>query len=181
MTISTATFAGGCFWCLEAAFNSLNGVKNALSGYTGGFTDAPSYEDICTGTSGHAEAVQIEFDDQQISYQALLNLFFSLHNPTQLNRQGHDIGSQYRSAIFYHNQQQKKQAEDFIEQLTDAKVYSDTIKTTLDNLTVFYPAEDYHQGYYVKNPAQGYCAMVITPKMIKFKEQYQAQLKSSVS
>lgn len=177
MAISTATFAGGCFWCIEAAFNSLIGVKNAVSGYCGGTSEDPTYQDICSGFTGHAEAVQITFDDTRISYQTLLTMFFSLHDATQLNRQGHDIGSQYRSAIFYHNPQQKLQAQAFIQALSEADVYSDTIKTAISELTTFYPAEDKHQAYYLKNPEQAYCAMVITPKFLKFKQQYQAQLK----
>jgi peptide-methionine (S)-S-oxide reductase len=177
MAISTATFAGGCFWCIEAAFNSLLGVQRCVSGYTGGVTPSPSYQDVCSGTTGHAEAVQIQFDDTKISYQMLLTVFFSLHDATQLNRQGNDIGSQYRSAIFYHNPQQKSQAEAFIKELSEAGIYKDTIKTTISKLTTFYRAEDYHQGYYLKNPNQGYCTMVITPKFLKFKQQYQKQLK----
>ncbi len=177
MGISTATFAGGCFWCIEAAFNSLNGVKSAVSGYTGGVTESPSYQEVCSGSSGHAEAVQIQFDDQVISYQTLLMVFFSLHDATQLNRQGNDIGSQYRSAIFYHSAEQKAQAQAFINKLADENVYDDTIKTELNPAGTFYQAEDYHQGYYLKNPEQGYCAMVITPKFLKFKQRYQAQLK----
>jgi len=171
MAISTATFAGGCFWCIEAAFNSLIGVHSAVSGYCGGTSEDPSYQDVCSGATGHAEAVQITFDDTQINYQTLLTIFFSLHDATQLNRQGHDIGSQYRSAIFYHNLQQKLLAEAFITALTDAHVYQDTIKTDITELTTFYPAEDYHQAYYLKNPQQTYCAMMITPKFLKFKQQ----------
>ena len=178
MGISTATFAGGCFWCIEAAFNALIGVKSAVSGYAGGVTKSPTYQDVCSGKTGHAEAVQIQFDETQISYQTLLTAFFSLHDATQLNRQGNDIGSQYRSVIFYHNPQQKSQAEAFIKKLSDENVYNDTIKTTINKLTTFYPAEDYHQGYYLKNPTQGYCTVVITPKFLKFKQQYQAQLKA---
>jgi peptide-methionine (S)-S-oxide reductase len=180
MTTSTATFAGGCFWCLEAAFNSLHGVTSAVSGYTGGITESPTYQDVCSGTTGHAEAVQIQFDETQISYQMLLTIFFSLHDATQLNRQGNDIGSQYRSAIFYHNLQQKSQAEAFIKKLSDEQVYNDRIKTTVTESTTFYQAEDYHQGYYLKNPTQGYCTMIITPKFLKFKQQYQAQLKDKL-
>lgn len=177
MATSTATFAGGCFWCIEAAFSALIGVRRAISGYCGGTSEDATYLDVCSGETGHAEAVQITFDDTQINYQTLLTIFFSLHDATQLNRQGHDIGSQYRSAIFYSNQQQKLQAEAFIKALTDAHVYHDTIKTTVSEIKTFYPAEDYHQAYYLKNPQQAYCAMMITPKFLKFKQQYQAQLK----
>jgi peptide-methionine (S)-S-oxide reductase len=177
MAISTATFAGGCFWCIEAAFNSLKGVNSAISGYTGGETDSPTYEDICTGKSGHAEVVQIQFDDAVVSYQELLTIFFSLHDATQLNRQGNDTGTQYRSAIFYHDLQQKQLAEEFLSLLEKNEIFSDSIKTTIEQLDKFYPAEDYHQGYFLKNPEQGYCSVVIQPKFNKFKEKYRAALK----
>jgi len=180
MTISTATFAGGCFWCIEAAFNALKGVKNATSGYTGGHTASPTYQDICSGTTGHAEVIQIQFDDTIISYTELLTIFFSLHDATQLNRQDHDIGTQYRSAIFYHDLQQKQLAEDFINALEQEKVFADSIKTTIEKLETFYPAEDYHQGYFLKNQAQGYCTMIIQPKFNKFKEKYRAALKDQL-
>jgi len=180
MAISTATFAGGCFWCIEAAFNSLKGVNSAISGYTGGTTDSPTYEDICTGTSGHAEVVQIKFDDAVISYQELLTIFFSLHDATQLNRQGNDTGTQYRSAIFYHDLQQKQLAEEFLSLLEQKEIFSDSIKTTIDKLEKFYPAEDYHQGYFLKHPEQGYCSVVIQPKFNKFKEKYRAALKEGI-
>jgi len=180
MAISTATFAGGCFWCIEAAFNSLKGVKSAISGYTGGQTDSPTYQDICTGKTGHAEVVQIQFDDAVISYQELLTIFFSLHDATQLNRQGNDTGTQYRSAIFYHDLQQKKLAEEFLSLLEKNEIFSDSIKTTIDKLEEFYPAEDYHQGYFLKNPEQGYCSVVIQPKFNKFKEKYRAALKEGI-
>ena len=177
MVLSTATFAGGCFWCIEAAFNSLNGVKSAISGYTGGTTGLTNYNEVCTGKTGHAEAVQIVFDEQVISYETLLIMFFTLHDATQLNRQGEDIGTQYRSAIFYGDEQQKTQAEVLIATLSSEDIYEDTIKTEVDKLETFYPAEDHHQGYYLKNPNQGYCNMVITPKFMKFKAKYQAQFK----
>lgn len=180
MAISTATFAGGCFWCIEAAFNSLKGVNSAISGYTGGETDSPTYQDICTGTTGHAEVVQIQFDDAVISYQELLTIFFSLHDATQLNRQGNDTGTQYRSAIFYHDLQQKQLAEEFLRLLEKNEIFSDSIKTTIDKLEKFYPAEDYHQGYFLKNPEQGYCSVVIQPKFNKFKEKYRAALKEGL-
>jgi len=177
MAISTATFAGGCFWCIEAAFNALDGVKGAVSGYTGGTTESPTYQEVCADKTGHAEAVQIQFDDQQISYDTLLMAFFSLHDATQLNRQGNDIGTQYRTEIFYHDQQQKAQAEAFIKKLTDENAYPGEIKTVVSELTTFFPAEDYHQNYYLNNPEHSYCSMVITPKFTKFKQQYKAQLK----
>jgi peptide-methionine (S)-S-oxide reductase len=177
MAISTATFAGGCFWCIEAAFNALDGVKSAVSGYTGGTTDSPTYQEVCADKTGHAEAVQVQFDDQRISYDTLLMAFFSLHDATQLNRQGNDIGTQYRTEIFYHNQQQKTQAEAFIKKLTDENAYPGEIQTVVSELTTFFPAEDYHQNYYLNNPNHSYCSMLITPKFTKFKQQYKAQLK----
>lgn len=177
MKISTATFAGGCFWCIEAAFNSLAGVQQAISGYTGGFTVSPTYKTISSGNTNHAEAVQITFDQEIISYQALLTVFFTLHDPTQLNKQGNDIGTQYRSAIFYHDLQQKKMAEEFIDELEDSHVFTDAIKTSVSAVQEFYPAEDYHQGYFLNNREQGYCEMVIAPKLNKFKQKYKSKLK----
>ena len=177
MAISTATFAGGCFWCIEASFNALQGVEKAISGYTGGKTDSPTYQSICTGATEHAEAVQVTFDESEIGYEMLLTIFFSLHDATQLNRQGHDTGTQYRSAIFYHDPIQKSLAEVLIAELTQQEIFSDTIKTEISPLQRFYPAEDYHQGYFLKNPEQGYCSMVIQPKFTKFKEKYSAKLK----
>lgn len=181
MAISTATFAGGCFWCIEAAFNALNGVKSAISGYTGGESISANYKDVCSGTTGHAEVVQIKFDDSEISYQELLTIFFSLHDATQLNRQGNDVGTQYRSAIFYHDPQQKQLAEEFITTLEKNEILSGSITTTVDKLETFYPAEDYHQGYFLKNPEQGYCSVVIQPKFNKFKEKYRAALKDGLN
>lgn len=177
MAISTATFAGGCFWCIEASFNALQGVEKAISGYTGGKTDSPTYQSICTGATEHAEAVQVTFDESEIGYEMLLTIFFSLHDATQLNRQGHDTGTQYRSAIFYHDPIQKSLAEALIAELTQQEIFSDTIKTEISPLQRFYPAEDYHQGYFLKNPEQGYCSMVIQPKFTNFKEKYSAKLK----
>lgn len=178
MTLSHATFAGGCFWCIEAAFNSIQGVQHATSGYCGGNEKDANYEAICTGQTGHAEVVQISFDASQVSYQALLNIFFSLHDATQLNRQGNDTGRQYRSAIFYHNDLQLQLAEQYIDELSAQAIFDDPIVTTLEPLSTFYPAEEYHQGYYLKNPHQGYCAMVISPKFNKFKATFSEQLKN---
>ncbi|WP_354624544.1 peptide-methionine (S)-S-oxide reductase MsrA [Psychromonas sp. MME2] len=177
MAISTATFAGGCFWCIEAAFNSLNGVTKAISGYTGGITAHPNYKEVCSGKTKHAEAVQISFDDKIISYQELLTIFFALHDPTQLNRQGDDIGTQYRSTVFYESEEQKKLALEVINDLIQSQVFTDTIKTEVEELGVFYPAEVYHQGYFMNNPEQAYCAVVVSPKLNKFKEKYKAKLK----
>ena len=177
MKYSQATFAGGCFWCIEAAFNSLEGVQQAISGYCGGETLDPTYETICTGQTGHAEVVQVSFDATQISYQDLLNIFFTLHDATQLNRQGNDIGTQYRSAIFTHDAQQQQLAEQYIGELSEQAVFEQPIVTQVESLSHFYPAEEYHQGYYLKNTSQGYCAMVISPKFNKFKAKYQSKLK----
>lgn len=178
MNLSTATFAGGCFWCIESAFNSLAGVTKAISGYTGGETLSPTYTEICTGKTGHAEAVQITFDESKISYQELLAFFFQLHDPTQLNKQGNDIGTQYRSAIFFHDQNQKKLACEVVKDLINSEVYDDSIKTKIEALQEFYPAEEYHQGYFLNNKEQPYCAMVVAPKLSKFREKYKKHLKA---
>lgn len=178
MNLSTATFAGGCFWCIESAFNSLAGVSKAISGYTGGETLSPTYTEICTGNTGHAEAVQITFDESEISYQELLAFFFQLHDPTQLNRQGNDIGTQYRSAIFFHNPKQKKLACEVVNDLINSEAYDDSIKTQIEALQEFYPAEEYHQGYFLNNKEQPYCAMVVAPKLSKFRKKYKKHLKA---
>lgn len=177
MAYSQATFAGGCFWCIEAAFNTLQGVIKATSGYTGGETEDPNYDSICTGQTGHAEAVQVTFYPTIISYQELLTIFFTLHDATQLNRQGNDIGTQYRSAIFYHDQSQQQLAQHYIDALTTDAVFDAPIVTTINAIETFYPAEDYHQGYYQQNTEQGYCAMVISPKFNKFKAKFKNKLK----
>lgn len=175
--MSKATFAGGCFWCIEAAFSSLKGVNKATSGYCGGETKQPTYESVCSGDTGHAEVVQIDFDETIISYQDLLNIFFTLHDATQLNRQGDDIGTQYRSAIFYHDAEQQQQAQNYIDALTKEVVFDAPIVTLVTALETFYPAEDYHQGYYQQNPSQGYCSMVISPKFNKFKAKFSDKMK----
>lgn len=167
MSLSQATFGGGCFWCLDAAFRRINGVKTVASGYAGGTTPHPSYEEISTGTTGHAEVVRLEFDPQQIAYTDLLDLFFRLHDPTTLNRQGNDVGPQYRSLILYENESQKQQAEAYLQALREQKVYDQPIVTELQPLTQFYPAE-YHQNYFAKFPEQAYCQGVIQPKSEKF-------------
>ncbi len=177
MNNSEATFAGGCFWCIEAALNSLEGVIQATSGYCGGETRDPNYESICTGKTGHAEVVKVSFDESIITYQDLLAIFFTLHDATQLNRQGNDIGTQYRSAIFYHDENQHQLAHEYIQALTADAVFDGPIVTTLEALTTFYTAEAYHQGYYLQNPSQGYCAMVISPKFNKFKAKHKNRLK----
>lgn len=172
-----AIFGGGCFWCTEAVFLQLKGVTSALPGYIGGLNPNPTYKEVCTGETGHAEAIQIEFNPDEISYAKLLEIFFATHDPTTLNRQGNDIGTQYRSEIFYLNENQKKLAEAYIEYLTEEKVYQNPIVTTISESTTFYHAEDYHKNYYNGNKDQGYCSMVITPKVNKFQEKYSDLIK----
>lgn len=176
-----ATLAGGCFWCLEAPFNRLRGVASALSGYMGGHTEHPSYQAVCTGSTGHAEVVQIRFDPQQVSYRELLEIFFLLHDPTTLNRQGNDRGTQYRSAIFWHSPEQKAEAEAMIARLDAQRAYPRPIVTQLAAATTFWPAEDYHQGYFDQNPEQPYCQFVVAPKLDKFRAQYAERLKPAAS
>jgi peptide-methionine (S)-S-oxide reductase len=173
----TATLAGGCFWCLEAAFERLQGVVNVIPGYTGGQTANPSYHDVCSGTTAHAEAVQITFDPSVLSFRELLEVFFSIHDPTTLNHQGNDVGTQYRSAIFYHNAEQKQEAERIIGELTASSAWPRPIVTEVKPLTEFYPAEGYHHQYFRRNPEQGYCQVVIAPKLDKLREKYTAKLK----
>jgi len=172
-----ATFAGGCFWCTEAVFLSLTGVKSVKSGYIGGKTLNPTYKEICTGETGHAEAVQITFDGNEISYSDLLHVFFATHDPTTLNRQGNDVGTQYRSEVFYHTDHQRQFAADYINLLTVAKTFSRPIVTKISAATHFYVAEDYHQNYYNLNKSLGYCSYVITPKMEKLQELFSSKLK----
>ena len=172
-----ATFAGGCFWCIESAFNQVNGVIQATSGYTGGDTLNPSYKEICTGDTGHAEVVHIEFSPSEVNYKTLLAMFFQLHDPTQVNRQGNDIGSQYRSAIFHHSALQKTQAIEVIQELNELAIWPQPIVTELNEASIFYPAEDYHQGYVEQNPEQAYCQFLILPKLQKFKQQFSTYLK----
>jgi peptide-methionine (S)-S-oxide reductase len=178
MTIQTATFGAGCFWCLEAAMNQLEGVIQALSGYMGGDADNANYRSVCTGDTGHAEVVQVEFDDSRISFEQLCLVFFSLHDPTQLNRQGNDVGTQYRSVIFCHNEQQQLAARKILTQLDAQQVFSRAIVTEITAATSFYLAEDYHQGYFLQHPEQGYCQVIIAPKMTKFRQTYQQMLKA---
>jgi peptide-methionine (S)-S-oxide reductase len=172
-----ATLAGGCFWCLEAVFRDVEGVLSVVSGYTGGHTAAPTYEQVCTGQTGHAEAVQIRFDPEVISYRELLEIFFAIHDPTTLNRQGEDVGTQYRSAIFYHTPEQESTARAVIFELFDRRVYDDPIVTEVVPAGPFYPAEDYHQRYFERNPNQPYCAAVVSPKVRKFREKFAHRLK----
>jgi peptide-methionine (S)-S-oxide reductase len=172
-----ATFAGGCFWCTEAVFLELNGVKSVTSGYIGGKTINPTYKDICNGDTGHAEAIQISFDSSKISFGELLEIFFATHDPTTLNRQGNDSGTQYRSEIFYNNDGQKKISEDYISLLTKENTFGKPIVTVISEATKFYEAEDYHQNYYNQNKSQGYCSYVITPKVEKVRKLFKDKLK----
>src|SRR5690349_4855345 len=178
MAHDAATLAGGCFWCLEATFEMLNGVEKSVSGYAGGQVANPSYKAVCTGRTGHAEVVQLTFDPAVIGFSDLLDVFFSIHDPTTLNRQGADVGTQYRSAIFYHSPQQKTEAEAKIRELEARKVWGAKIVTQVAPLTDFYPAEDYHQGYYRNNPYQGYCQAVVAPKVVKMRKQWAHRLKA---
>ncbi|GAP05355.1 methionine-S-sulfoxide reductase [Anaerolinea thermolimosa] len=175
--LEVATLAGGCFWCLEAVFDDLKGVVDVVSGYTGGHVRHPSYRQVCTGTTGHAEAVQITFDPSQITYRELLEVFFSIHDPTTLNRQGADVGTQYRSAIFYHTAEQKTIAETVMAELQAENPWGRPIVTELAPMEVFFPAEDYHQEYFARNPEQGYCRVVIAPKLEKFRHTFMNRLK----
>ena len=176
-----ATLAGGCFWCLEAVFEQVHGIDRVDSGYSGGHVTQPSYQQVCSETTGHAEAVQITFDSQSISYREILNIFFAIHDPTTLNRQGYDVGTSYRSAIFYHTLEQKDTAEKAIAELEGANIWSNSIVTEVTPLTAFYPAEDYHQQFYRKNKDQPYCQMVISPKLAKFRKEHLDKLKPVVS
>lgn len=175
--LAVATFGNGCFWCTEAIFQQLKGVESVYPGYTGGSVKNPSYREVCTGTTGHAEAIQIKYDPSVINYRELLDIFFYTHDPTTLNRQGNDVGTQYRSAIFYHDEEQKAAAEEIISQLTSEKVYDDPIVTEVTPMDVFYMAEDYHKNYYLNNKNQGYCRAVINPKLDKFMKKYGSKTK----
>lgn len=175
--MEVATLAGGCFWCTEAVFDDLKGVQSVESGYTGGSATNPSYSQVCTGTTGHAEAVNITFDPQVVSFKDLLQIFFTVHDPTTMNRQGADVGTQYRSAIFYHDEEQKKVAQQVIKEVESAKIWDAPIVTEVTPFKTFYRAEDYHQEYFAQNPDQPYCRMVIAPKVTKFRQHYQEKLK----
>ena len=175
--LDTITLAGGCYWCIEAIYQRLDGVVGVESGFSGGTMKNPSYRDVCTGETGHAEAVQITYDKTKTSLDEIFKVFFTVHDPTTLNRQGADEGTQYRSAIFYRNDEQKKEAESVIADLTKAKVYSDPIVTQVTPFTVFYKAEDYHQDYYNQHGSQPYCQIVIRPKVEKFEKVFKDRLK----
>jgi peptide-methionine (S)-S-oxide reductase len=172
------TLGGGCFWCLEAVFDQLKGVTDVVSGYAGGQVENPTYEQVCTGMTGHAEVVQITFDPDVVSFKDILHIFFTIHDPTTLNRQGADVGMQYRSAIFYHSPDQKAIAEQVIAEMAEVGIWDDPIVTEVTPLATFYPAEDYHQEYFVNNPSQGYCRVVIAPKVAKFRQKYMDRLKA---
>ena len=176
--LAVATLGGGCFWCLEAAFRQLQGVKEVVSGYSGGPVENPPYEQVCTGTTGHAEVVQITYDPQVITYPELLEVFFAIHDPTTLNRQGADVGPQYRSVIFYHTPEQKAEAEAMIRKLEVSGRWKDPIVTQLQPAQTFYPAEEYHQRYFERNPYQPYCQLVVAPKAAKVRKMFAAKLKS---
>ena len=171
------TLGGGCFWCLEAVFDEVQGVTDVVSGYAGGAAPNPTYEQVCSGRTGHAEVVQVRFDPKRIAYRELLELFFSIHDPTTLNRQGADAGTQYRSVIFYHDDEQKRVAEQLIRELESAKTFNKPIVTQIAPFQGFYPAEEYHQEYFKRNPYQGYCQVIIAPKMAKFRQHHAQALK----
>jgi len=175
--LHTATLAGGCFWCLEAVFDDVKGVHGVESGYAGGHVDNPTYRQVCDGNTGHAEVVQVHFDPNIVSYRDLLNVFFAIHDPTTLNRQGNDVGTQYRSAIFYNNDDQKMIAESLIEELNSQKIWGSPIVTQVTPLDRFHMAEDYHQEYFARNPYQPYCQAVVAPKVAKFRKHFLEMLK----
>lgn len=175
----TATLAAGCFWCVEAVFDDLVGVEDVVSGYSGGHTENPTYQEVCSETTGHAEVVQVNFDPSQLSYADLLRVFFTVHDPTQLNRQGNDIGTSYRSAIFYHSDEQREIANQVIGEISEAAIYNAPIVTEVTAFDKFWPAENYHQEYFANNPNQPYCAAVVAPKVAKFRKQFADRLKKA--
>ncbi len=175
--MAKATLAAGCFWCVEAVFDALRGVSDVVSGYSGGQTENPTYQQVCSERTGHAEVVQIEFDENEIAFADLLRIFFAVHDPTTLNRQGNDIGTSYRSAIFFHDDEQKRVAEEIIREIDAAGIYDSPIVTQIAPFTKFWPAEDYHQEYFANNPNQPYCAAVVAPKVAKFRKVFFDRLK----
>jgi peptide-methionine (S)-S-oxide reductase len=178
MAQEIATLGGGCFWCLEAVYREAEGVTSVVSGYMGGFAPNPSYKEVCSGRSGHVEVVQVAFDPAIVSYRDILGIFFAMHDPTTLNRQGNDAGTQYRSVIFYHSPEQKATAEEVVREVTAEKVFDNPIVTAIEPAPEFYPAEDYHQQYFENNPYQPYCAFVVAPKVQKFRKQFAQRLKA---
>jgi peptide-methionine (S)-S-oxide reductase len=177
--METATFAAGCFWCVEAVFSGLRGVQKVMSGYTGGQTEKPTYEQVCTGMTGHAEAIQITFDPAVITYEELLEVFWYTHDPTTPNQQGPDVGTQYRSAVFFHSEEQRSAAEAYKRKLEESGVWNRPIVTEIVPFRAFHPAEAYHQNYYLDHPKQSYCWMVINPKLVKFRQRFADKLKKS--
>ena len=175
--IQQATLAGGCFWCIESALNSVEGVQSAYAGYAGGETESPTYQQVCTGNTGHAEVVQVTFDADSLTYRDLLEIFFSLHNPTELNRQGNDVGTQYRSAIFYHDKSQKAEALAIISEIEETEIWPNPVVTEVVELNNYSQAEDVHQDYFAQNPQNRYCNMVVAPKLLKFKQKFASKLK----
>jgi peptide-methionine (S)-S-oxide reductase len=175
--METATLGAGCFWCVEAVFDDLRGVEDVVSGYSGGHTENPTYQQVCSETTGHAEVVQIKFDSEELSFADLLRVFFAVHDPTTLNRQGNDIGSSYRSAIFYHSEKQAAIAREIIAEVNSQKIYDNPIVTEVTAFTNFYSAENYHQEYFANNPNQPYCAAVVAPKVMKFRKVFLDRLK----
>ena len=177
MAIETTTLGGGCFWCLEAVYDQLNGVTDVVSGYMGGHVDNPSYQAVCTGTTGHNEVVQLKFDTDVISFEDILRVFFTIHDPTTLNRQGNDVGTQYRSEIFYHSDAQRATAEQIMAEISAQGIWTNPLVTKVTAAETFYPAEDYHQEYFERNPNQGYCRVIIAPKVAKFRKEFVERLK----
>lgn len=175
--LETATLGGGCYWCMEAIFQRLDGVEKVESGFSGGHVKNPTYREVCTGLTGHAEVIQITYDTTKVSFAEILKIFFTMHDPTTLNRQGNDIGTQYRSAVFYHNEAQQKVATEIIKALNEAKAYPSPIVTEVTPFDTFYKAEDYHQNYYNENSGEGYCRYVIQPKIEKFEKVFKDRLK----
>jgi peptide-methionine (S)-S-oxide reductase len=178
MAIQKATFGAGCFWCTEAVFQNLKGVSKVVSGYMGGQTKNPTYNEVCTGSTGHAEVIQLDYDDEIISFAELLLVFFKTHDPTTINRQGNDVGTQYRSVIFYQDQEQKKEAHLMIDKLTKDLVFDRPVVTEISPVTDFYEAEDYHQNYFNENSEKSYCALVIQPKLAKFTKEFKEKIKA---
>jgi peptide-methionine (S)-S-oxide reductase len=172
-----ATLGGGCFWCIEAVFSETEGIESAISGYMGGTRPNPTYEQVCSGRSGHVEVVEVTFDPALITYRDILEIFFATHDPTTLDRQGNDVGTQYRSVIFHHSPEQEKAARDMVAELTAEKVFPGPIVTAIEPAGVFYPAEDYHQKYFENNPYQPYCAFVVAPKVLKFRKKFASRMK----
>ncbi len=175
-----ATLAGGCFWCVEAVFELVEGVHKVVSGYTGGDTADPTYEEVCSGSTGHAEAIQVTFDTAKLKYKTILEIFFAYHDPTTINRQGNDIGTQYRSAIYYHDKDQKNIAQDVIKELSEKQVFPNAIVTEVEKLEIFYEGEDYHQSFFQNNPYQPYCQFIIAPKVLKLRDKHSDILKPNI-